>query len=86
MSVKAKFKCTGITAQTNNEGQTEGKSITLNAVVAYNADGGRNDENETWSKYTPSGTLNMYISNPGAFEQFEVGKEYYLTFEQAPAQ
>ncbi|VGF14926.1 MULTISPECIES: hypothetical protein [Klebsiella pneumoniae complex] len=35
-------------------------------------------DNETWSKYTPCGQLQMVISNPAAFEQFEQGKEYFI--------
>lgn len=85
MSVKAKFTCTSVEPHTNKEGQTEGKSIGMSAVVAYGADGNRKDENESWSKWTPSGTLQIYITNPDAFEQFEQGKEYYLTFDEVPA-
>lgn len=35
-------------------------------------------DNETWSKYNPSGQLQRVISNPAAFEQFEQGKEYFI--------
>ncbi|SSF81157.1 Uncharacterised protein [Klebsiella pneumoniae] len=35
-------------------------------------------DNETWSKYNPSGQLERVISNPAAFEQFEQGKEYFI--------
>jgi len=84
MGVKAKFKCTSAQPYSNDGGQTTaGKNISLSAVIAYNADGTRNDENEGWSEATPSGTVNMHISNPAAFDQFEEGKEYYLTFEPA---
>jgi hypothetical protein len=87
MSVKAKFKCNKVEPYSNDGGQTvAGKNISMSAVIAYGADGSRNDENENWSKYTPSGTLHIGITNPDAFEQFEEGKEYYLTFEKAPAQ
>ena len=85
MSVKAKFKCNSVEAHTDNEGQVTGKSIGLTAVIAYGADGARNDENESWSKWTPSGTLQMHITNPDAYEQFQEGKDYYLTFEEVPA-
>lgn len=39
--------------------------------------------NKDWSKYTPQGELKMTITNPGAIEQFELGKEYYLDFTPA---
>lgn len=41
----------------------------------------RGDHAKEWSKYTPSGRATLYVTNPAAIEQFEVGKEYLLTFE-----
>lgn len=70
MSVRAKFKCHAITSR---EGS---KEIELGAVTSS----GEGDPNKSWSKYTPSGNLKMSITNPEAFEQFEVGKEYFLDF------
>ena len=40
------------------------------------------DPNHSWSKYTPSGKLEMTITNPTAYEQFKVGKLYHMTFEE----
>lgn len=77
MSVKAKFKCQSISGDENN------KNIQMNAVIGYDEKGVRSDENESWSKYTPSGSLQINITNPDAFNQFEIGKEYYLTFDPA---
>ena len=37
--------------------------------------------NYTWSQATPNGKLEMTITNPGAYEQFAVGKTFYMTFE-----
>lgn len=84
MSVKAKFTCVKAEAYSYDNGKTvAGKNITMNAVIHYEADGSRKDENESWSQATPSGQLNIHISNPAAFEQFVEGKDYYLTFEAA---
>lgn len=38
-------------------------------------------ENEEWSKYTPDGHLNLHITNPAVFDQFEQGREYYLDIQ-----
>jgi len=82
MGVKAKFTCVKVEPYSYDDGKTvAGKNITMNAVVRYGNDGARYDENESWSQATPSGQLNIHISNPAAFEQFEEGKDYYLTFE-----
>jgi len=72
MSVKAKFWVQNI--QDYDEGA---KSVSLSACI----DG--SEENKEWSKYTPSGSIQMHISNPSAAEQFKIGDEFYLTFEKA---
>lgn len=38
--------------------------------------------NHSWSKATPSGKLELTITNPGAYEQFAVGKKFLMTFEE----
>jgi len=38
------------------------------------------EENKHFWKYTPSGTLSMWIDNPDAVKQFVPGQEYYLDF------
>lgn len=40
-------------------------------------------ENKSFWDATPSGTIQMWISNPAAFSQFELGKEYYVDFTPA---
>jgi len=42
------------------------------------------DANKTWSKWTPSGKLEMQINNPEALKQFELGACYFLDFTPAP--
>ena len=41
--------------------------------------------NFEWSQATPSGYIELGVSNPAAFGKFEVGGEYLLTFESAQA-
>lgn len=75
MSVKAKFKCTGISVDEVNGGN---KYVTLEAVT----DG--SEENKSFAKYTPSGQTQINISrDTAAYDFFETGKNYYLTFEGA---
>lgn len=71
MSVKAKFK---VIEKTLTE---QGERIKMLPVV------GGSPENDSFFKWTPYGTLDMGTINPEAASQFEVGKEYYLTFEKA---
>jgi hypothetical protein len=39
--------------------------------------------NSQWSKYTPSGQLQLTITNPEAYKQFELGKAYFVDFSPA---
>jgi hypothetical protein len=43
------------------------------------------EENKTWAKYTPSGKIELTIDNPDAYDQFELGKTYFVDFSIAPA-
>lgn len=71
--VRAKFYCTGVARQRSDGGQNDSDTVSFSAVTAT-----ENPENKTWSKYTPSGSLTMTITNPACFDTFEVGKEYFI--------
>lgn len=61
------------------DGSKAAESVGLSAV--YSSD--PNSENYSYSQATPNATLSMWISNPQAFDFFEEGKQYILTFERA---
>jgi hypothetical protein len=72
--VRAKFVCDGI--QDNPE--CESKSISFSPVTTGS------EENKSFSKYTPSGSVHLNISyETEASNFFEGGKEYYLDFTAA---
>jgi hypothetical protein len=76
--VRAKFRCTESAKVTSAYGTAkpaETNRIKLQAVIGPG--------NEDWSKWTPSGELNIQISNPDAIDQFEVGKDYFIDFTEA---
>lgn len=72
MSVRAKMRCN---ENSEVEGQ-DGSRVVLHPVV------GGSEENEAYFRYTPGGECRLEILNKSASSQFEVGKEYYVTFEQ----
>jgi hypothetical protein len=72
MSVRAKFKV--VTKDPGDRG-----AVLLTPV--YSTD--PNHENKTFWDATPSGEVKMWISNPTAFSQFELGAEYYIDFTKA---
>jgi len=52
-------------------------SVKLQPVV------GDSPENKEWSKWTPSGVIEISTINPRAMELFEVGKAYTVDFTPA---
>jgi hypothetical protein len=80
MQVKAKFRCNQIVDTDSGYGYT-------NRLVKFLAVYGKEGENATFSKATPSGEVSLQIDKETeAYDHFKPGKEYYLTFEEAPAQ
>ena len=74
MSVRAKFTLHAVTKHHHGTAV----SLRFGAVSADDV-----PENQRYHKYTPSGTLEIYVDNPSAVEQFELGKSYYLDFTPA---
>lgn len=72
MEIVAKFKCETILKGVDAE------TPTLRAV--YGKDG---TPNAQWSKWTPSGSVEMQITNPAAHGFFRPGVEYIATFREA---
>ncbi len=76
MSVRAKFY---VVENKGLESDPEQHNITLQAVT----DSDPKSENHTFWKYTPAGQVTLYTINPGAWEQFEIGKQFYVDFTPA---
>lgn len=79
MSVKARMLCHAVRDQGD-----AGKMVEM--VAVYDAD--KSSPNYSFSQATPSGNLALHITNPDAYDQFEQGATYDLTFEKfadAPA-
>lgn len=72
--VRSKFVCTGVQDFPENEN----KSISFSPVVSGS------EENKSFAKYTPSGSVLLNVSyETEASNFFEQGKEYYLDFTPA---
>lgn len=70
-SVQAKMVCELVTTWGSQE------------EVKFHAVTGTNEENKSWSKYTPSGTLSLLITNEHLFGVFRPYKEYIITIDEA---
>lgn len=73
MSVRAKFYVESVTKRTWAD------SVRLQVVT-------RGEDNKVWSAATPTGHIEMNIKNDAAAEQFVPGREYFVTFEEVPAE
>ena len=77
--VRAKFWITGIQHQSPKGSEhAQVATVTMQPVYA-----GIDGENADWSKYTPSGKIEMCVTNPDAIEAFELGASYFVDFTPA---
>lgn len=79
MSVRAKFKVQSIQDSGDSEGKVYSRRVVLTPVYSNDP----THENRSFWHATPSGSIDMWINNPAAFEQFEEGVEYYIDFTPA---
>lgn len=77
MATRCKFTCHMI------EDYGQSKKVMLRVV--YEGSLGPNEENKRFTKATPNGDCWLTIDNPAASVQFTPGRDYYATFEEAPA-
>jgi len=74
MSVlRAKMVVNCVQNTMDSENKIEQQKIILNAVY-----GGEGSENHQWSKWTPSGSLELTITNPNAFDKVFRGSEFFV--------
>ncbi len=69
--MRCKFVCQW--KQTNESGTT----------AQFGAVTSGSPENQQFFKWTPGGTLNLYVVGDAAAEQIEMGREYYLDITPA---
>ena len=79
MTVRAKFWVKEKKHQYT--GSPDGQFVEVSLAPCYGGyPGGDSEENKSFAKYTPSGEIKLGITNPAAFDQFEMGKAYYIDF------
>lgn len=82
MRVLCKFYVTKIERYHGDSGAVR---IGMSAVYKNlpGVEGNACEENRIFSKYTPSAELTMRIENPEAAAQFELGAQYYVSFDRS---
>lgn len=62
---------------------SDGKELRTLVLVPVYGKSDPDHENSKFWKYTPSGEIKLGTVNEAAWEQFELGKEYYVDFTPA---
>lgn len=68
------------------DAEKTGTTLKLNLSAVCGTDPfGPNGESEdnTYSRYTPTATLEMYITNPALVDKFKQGQKFYVDFTEA---
>ena len=79
MNMRAKLKLDTVTR--TQSGQEILKFIAIPKPGGYGTDG--LDEDNTFSKFSPSASLEITVANPALLGQFNPGESYYLDFTKA---
>lgn len=77
MNVRCKMKVTEVskTSYAHSQVPVDQLMVTLRPVSG--------SDNATWSKWTPGGECKLHISNPAAFDAFEIGTFFFVDFSSA---
>jgi hypothetical protein len=79
--VRAKMRCVRKASITTTQGYGPPKPVDVEEVEFVPVSG---PENAEWSRWTPSGSVKMQITNPAVVGAFEVGKDYFVDFTPSP--
>ena len=83
-TMRAKFQIHSVAHNLGINGEKSSESLGMSPVCksgGYPADG--LDEDNTFAKWTPSGSLSLTITNPALWDQFKPGQKFYLDFTPA---
>ena len=69
--------------QNLHEGVVSSLQLKMSPVTSKPFDANGKNEDNTYSKWTPSGNLELWITNPALFETFRPGQRFYVDFIEA---
>lgn len=84
MSIRAKFQCSYIEniPVLNMWNSVTKKTDKIVDCKKIHFNPNYNEENLNWNQATPIGDVMLMISNPDAYNQFEIGKEYFVDISE----
>ncbi len=83
-TMRAKFQINSVAHNISSDGKKGSETLSMNPVCktgGYPEDG--LDEDNTFAKWSPSGSLGLTITNPALWDQFKPGQKFYLDFTPA---
>jgi hypothetical protein len=81
-NMRAKVRVEGVVPYENDGVKTQ-ETLRFNAVCPNKFGDDGTDENNTYSKWTPTARFEMIVTNPNLFDKFKAGEEYYVDFTPA---
>lgn len=72
--MRAKFRCTSV------ERVSGGERLKFSAVSASKYPDDGTDENNTYAKFSPQASCEIFVANPALFGKFHPNTEYYVDF------
>jgi hypothetical protein len=84
-TMRAKFYVTNVEKYHPNDNPeaVTGIRLTMSAVSEKPFDTDGVSEDNSFARWSPSGSFEIQIANPNLFDKFEVGQRYYLDFTAA---
>ena len=79
--MRAKFSVSSVDRVVGADGTVSAERVKFSAVSksgSYPADG--SDENNTFAKWTPSASCDVYITNPELHGKYAPGQTFYVDF------
>jgi len=83
-TMRAKLQVGAVFPDRDGEGKTTSETLHFHGVAksgGYPADG--SDEDNSFARWSPSVALQMQVTNPALFGQFEPGQKFYVDFTAA---
>lgn len=78
MTVKARMRVNGRHEMNYSQGKKGVDQVKVTLQAVYSED--PKDPNFTFSKATPAASVELHITNPAAFNQFEIGQTFDVDF------
>ncbi len=80
--MRAKFQINTVDQRIGPDGKIQSVQIKGTPVSGKFGPNGESEDN-TFARYTPGGSLELWITNPDLFGKFKPGQKFYLDFTEA---